>query len=77
MLYRFQVYGPPHLVEGLDGKYMADESAKLLKEFQSYIEMDYHLDKMDSVVIPDFYAGAMENWGLNTYRLQALLFSVC
>ena len=37
-----------------------------------YIKVYYTL--IDLVAIPDFSSGAMENWGLITYRMTAVLY---
>lgn len=43
---------------------------QLLAGLNNYTGFDYGsaMEKMDQVAIPDFAAGAMENWGLVTYR---------
>ncbi|MEO5950086.1 MAG: M1 family metallopeptidase [Candidatus Saccharimonadales bacterium] len=41
--------------------------------FDEYFGVPYPLPKSDHVALPDFGSGAMENWGLITYREIALL----
>lgn len=47
---------------------------RVLTYFEQYFDIDYPLPKQDMAAIPDFSAGAMENWGLITYRETALLY---
>lgn len=55
------------------GQYSADIAAKTLKFYDAKFEIDYPLPKLDMVAIHDFSAGAMENYGLITYRTVDLL----
>ncbi|XP_022171836.1 aminopeptidase N-like [Myzus persicae] len=49
---------------------------KVLKYYEDYFDEKFPLSKQDMVAIPDFSAGAMENWGLVTYRETALLIDL-
>uniref|UniRef100_UPI0037E8A15A leucyl-cystinyl aminopeptidase n=1 Tax=Semicossyphus pulcher TaxID=241346 RepID=UPI0037E8A15A len=53
--------------------YALDTGAKLLDFYNNFCEINYPLKKLDLVAIPDFLAGAMENWGLITFRETSLL----
>ena len=55
------------------GRFALDTSVKLLSFFNDYFGIAYPLEKLDHIAIPDFAAGAMENWGAVTYRETALL----
>ncbi|XP_050343217.1 aminopeptidase N-like isoform X2 [Nymphalis io] len=47
---------------------------KLLSFYEDVFGLPYALDKLDLIAIPDFSSGAMENWGLITFRETTLLF---
>lgn len=55
------------------GQYSADIAAKTLAFFDKKFDIPYPLPKLDMVAIHDFSAGAMENFGLITYRTVDLL----
>ena len=55
------------------GRFALEVSARLLEYFNDYFGIPYPLEKLDHLAIPDFAAGAMENWGAITYRETAIL----
>lgn len=54
-------------------KFALDVAVKCLEFYNDYFGIDYPLAKCDLIALPDFAAGAMENWGCVTFREQALL----
>ncbi|KAG1680034.1 Puromycin-sensitive aminopeptidase [Nymphon striatum] len=55
------------------GKFALDVLKKCLLFYEKYFGIDYSLPKIDLIAISDFPIGAMENWGLVTYREGVLL----
>uniref|UniRef100_A0AAQ5ZU82 Aminopeptidase n=1 Tax=Amphiprion ocellaris TaxID=80972 RepID=A0AAQ5ZU82_AMPOC len=54
--------------------YALEVAVKMLDFYEDYFNIRYPLPKQDLIAIPDFQSGAMENWGLTTYRETSLLF---
>lgn len=62
---------PVQPTESLD--FALDIAKRSIEFYNDYFGVPYPLPKSDQVALPDFSSGAMENWGLVTYREVALL----
>ncbi|KAG9236474.1 peptidase family M1-domain-containing protein [Amylocarpus encephaloides] len=68
-----RVYAPPN--QDIEhGRFSLELAAQTLAFYEKTFDSEFPLPKMDMVAIPDFAAGAMENWGLITYRVVDVLF---
>ena len=59
--------------ESADLAYAAQFAADVLDYYDDRFGTPFPLPKMDLLALPDFEAGAMENWGLVTFREIALI----
>ena len=55
------------------GQFALEQGCHTLAYFADWFGIPYAFPKLDMVALPDFASGAMENWGLVTYRETALL----
>ncbi|NWV15304.1 AMPN Aminopeptidase, partial [Ptilonorhynchus violaceus] len=69
-----RIWGRPKAIGEGQGAYALNITGPILSFFEDYYNTSYPLPKSDQVGLPDFNAGAMENWGLVTYRENSLLF---
>lgn len=63
-----RVYATPENVRLT--QFALDVGVRTLEFFEDYFSVKYPLPKLDMIGLPDFSAGAMENWGLITFREQ-------
>lgn len=68
----FEVWSKPSTID--QAEYALNFGKEVLGLFEEKFNEKYTLKKMDMVAIPDFAAGAMENWGLVTYRESRMLY---
>ncbi|ODV94865.1 hypothetical protein PACTADRAFT_50719 [Pachysolen tannophilus NRRL Y-2460] len=67
-----RVYTTPGSEE--KGRFALETAVEALNFYDKKFGINYPLPKLDMVAIPDFSAGAMENFGLITYRVVLILY---
>jgi tricorn protease interacting factor F2/3 len=55
------------------GEFALGVAGPILSGYARYYDLPYPLTKLHLVAVPDFWAGAMENWGAIVFRENALL----
>uniref|UniRef100_A0A6Q2Y5S4 Aminopeptidase n=1 Tax=Esox lucius TaxID=8010 RepID=A0A6Q2Y5S4_ESOLU len=75
LYFQIRIWARKQAIEEGQGDYALEKTGPILEFFEKYYTTDYPLNKSDQIALPDFSAGAMENWGLITYRETALLFN--
>ncbi|KAM4826095.1 aminopeptidase N [Thomomys bottae] len=71
---QIRIWARPSAISEGHGDYALSVTGPILSFFANHYDTPYPLEKSDQIGLPDFNAGAMENWGLVTYRENALLF---
>jgi tricorn protease interacting factor F2/3 len=63
-------YAPSNIVKNIEFSVIKNYEA--LEFFENWFDIKYSLPKLDIASIPEFSSGAMENWGLITFREEYL-----
>lgn len=71
---QIRIWARPSAIDEGHGDYALQVTGPILNFFAQHYNTAYPLEKSDQIALPDFNAGAMENWGLVTYRESALVF---
>ncbi|XP_075550023.1 endoplasmic reticulum aminopeptidase 1-like isoform X2 [Dermacentor variabilis] len=60
--------------QSAQGHFALTMMKRSLDFFDDFFSIPYPMSKLDLVGVPDFGPGAMENWGLVTFRMSSLLY---
>ncbi|KAL7728103.1 hypothetical protein ACLKA6_002245 [Drosophila palustris] len=66
------VYATPEQLGKVD--FALEVGKGVIEYYIDYFQIEYPLPKLDMAAIPDFVSGAMEHWGLVTYRETSVLY---
>lgn len=69
-----RVYATPDKIDQVE--YSLELAKHTFNFYEELFNMSYPLPKQDLIAIPDFVSGAMEHWGLITFRESRLLIDI-
>lgn len=70
--FNIRAFSTPAQLDKVD--FALDTAVKMTEYYINHFQIKYPLPKLDLAAIPDFVSGAMEHWGLVTFRETALLY---
>uniref|UniRef100_A0AAY4EEY7 Aminopeptidase n=1 Tax=Denticeps clupeoides TaxID=299321 RepID=A0AAY4EEY7_9TELE len=71
-----RIWARKKAIDADQGELALNLTGSVLNFLETYYDIPYPLSKSDHIALPDFYFGAMENWGLVTYKEANLLYDV-
>lgn len=70
--FKMRVYATPEQRDKMS--FALETGVNITEYYINYFKVEYPLPKLDMAAIPDFVSGAMETWGLVTFRETSLLY---
>jgi glutamyl aminopeptidase len=72
--FNLAVYATREQIKNKNADFALDTAKKIMEYYIDYFQIPYPLPKLDLAAIPDFPSGAMETWGLVTFRQTSILY---
>uniref|UniRef100_A0A3B4ZL34 Aminopeptidase n=1 Tax=Stegastes partitus TaxID=144197 RepID=A0A3B4ZL34_9TELE len=69
-----RTFARPEAIAAGHTAYASEITRKILEFYERRFQIEYELNKLDQIALPDLDPAAMENWGLVTYQEGHLLY---